>query len=101
MSSHGNVTPYVDRKTVAKSYRPKSHTMSAGLLRAREPYRIRNMITGFAVGAIGVSIWAWSISAVKQDEFTDVDEEARALSSASKTRRDTTATIGKEAEKLV
>jgi cytochrome c oxidase assembly factor 3 len=54
--------------------------MSAGLKRAREPYRVRNAITGLTLAAIGVGIWAYSISAVKQDVFDDVDDEARALS---------------------
>lgn len=53
--------------------------MSPGLQRAREPYRVKNAITGILLGAIGVGIWAYSISAVKQDEFDDVDEEAREL----------------------
>lgn len=54
-------------------------TMSPGLKRAREPYRLRNALTGIALGAFAVGIWAYSISAVKQDVFDDVDEEARAI----------------------
>lgn len=53
--------------------------MSPGLKRAREPYRIRNALTGVVLGAFAVGIWAYSISAVKQDVFDDVDEEARAI----------------------
>ena len=53
--------------------------MSPGLKRAREPYRLQNAITGLTLAAVGVGIWAYSISAVKQDVFDDVDEEARAL----------------------
>lgn len=53
--------------------------MSPGLKRAREPYRLRNALTGIALGAFAVGIWAYSISAVKQDVFDDVDEEARAI----------------------
>ena len=56
--------------------------MSPGLLRAREPYRIRNAITGIALGAFAVGIWAYSLSAVRQDVFDDVDEEARAMQRA-------------------
>jgi cytochrome c oxidase assembly factor 3 len=98
MSEYSNVTPYADRKGVAKSYRPKSGQMSPGLMRAREPYRVRNLITGLAIGAFGVGIWAWSIGAVKQDEFTDVDEEARVLAASARGRNPTTATIGKDGE---
>jgi len=53
--------------------------MSPGLQRARAPYRWKNAISGLTLGAIGVGIWAYSINAVKQDDFTDVDEEAREL----------------------
>ena len=54
--------------------------MSPGLKRAREPYRVKNAILGLTLGAFAVGIWAYSISAVKQDVFDDVDEEARAMS---------------------
>jgi len=53
--------------------------MSPGLKRAREPYRVKNAIMGFTLGAFAVAIWAYSISAVKQDVFDDVDEEAKAM----------------------
>ena len=53
--------------------------MSPGLKRARQPYLIRNALTGLALGAFAATVWAYSISAVKQDVFDDIDEEARAL----------------------
>jgi cytochrome c oxidase assembly factor 3 len=53
--------------------------MSPGLQRARAPYFWKNAISGLILGAAGVGIWAYSISAVKQDVFDDVDEEAREL----------------------
>lgn len=53
--------------------------MSPGLKRAREPYRVKNALTGLFLGALGFGIWAYSIRAVKQDVFDDVDEEAREL----------------------
>jgi len=56
--------------------------MSPGLMRAREPYRVKNAITGIALGAFAVGIWAYSLSAVRQDVFDDVDEEARAMQRA-------------------
>ncbi|KAG6812945.1 hypothetical protein H0H92_015265 [Tricholoma furcatifolium] len=70
---------YIDQKTVNQSYRPKAGTMSPGLQRARAPFRMRNAITGVVLGAFAAGVWAYSISAVKQDVFDDVDEEARAL----------------------
>ena len=68
--------------------------MSPGLKRAREPYRVKNAITGLTLGAFAVGIWAYSISAVKQDVFDDIDEEARALSA---TRTPETKSISPEA----
>jgi len=59
-----------------------SKLMSPGLQRAREPFRIRNAVTGTLLLSFAVGIWAYSISAVKQDVFDDVDEEARALAKA-------------------
>lgn len=59
--------------------------MSPGLQRARAPYFVRNAITGFVLGAFGIGVYAYSISAVKQDIFDDVDEEARAMASAGRT----------------
>lgn len=56
--------------------------MSPGLKRAREPFRIRNAVVGVGLFAFAVGVWAYSISAVKQDVFDDVDEEARALAQA-------------------
>ena len=61
--------------------------MSPGLKRAREPYRFKNAVSGLILGGIGVGIWAYSISAVKQDVFDDVDEEARELRESGVTLR--------------
>ncbi|KAG0703865.1 hypothetical protein DFH29DRAFT_914373 [Suillus ampliporus] len=76
---------YISKKTVAASYRPRSYLMSPGLQRARAPFRFRNAITGLILAGFGVGVWAYSISAVKQDDFSDVDEEARALMRAGTT----------------
>ena len=86
---------YVDRKSAARSYRPSGYVrlsslspsqsswtvpqMSQGLLRAREPYRVKNAITGLAISSFAVGVWLYSMRAVKQDNFDDVDEEARAM----------------------
>ncbi|KDR84146.1 hypothetical protein GALMADRAFT_700579 [Galerina marginata CBS 339.88] len=75
------MSQYADRKESMKSYRPKAGTMSPGLKRAREPYRLKNAILGVSLAAFAVGVWAYSISAVKQDVFDDVDEEAESLAS--------------------
>lgn len=69
---------YADRKSAARSYRPSGY-MSRGLLRAREPYRVKNAMTGLAISSFAVGVWLYSMRAVKQDNFDDVDEEARAM----------------------
>ena len=48
-------------------------------MRAREPYKVKNALTGLAIGSFIVGVWLYSMSAVKQDNFDDVDEEARAM----------------------
>lgn len=53
--------------------------MSPGLLRARQPFRIKNAVTGLVLASFGVGIWAYSIRAVKQEDFSDVDEEAKEM----------------------
>lgn len=74
--------PYIPKKTAEASYRPGYTGMSPGLQRARAPFRVRNAVTGIVLFGFAVGVWAYSIGAVKQDEFTDVDEEARALRQA-------------------
>ncbi|KAI0677284.1 hypothetical protein C8Q78DRAFT_1002050 [Trametes maxima] len=78
--------PYVDRKTARQSYRPRN-LMSPGLQRAREPFRLRNAITGVVLAGFAVGVWAYSIGAVKQDVFDDVDEEARAMMAGSSVQK--------------
>ena len=56
-------------------------------MRAREPYRVKNALTGLAIGSFIVGVWLYSMSAVKQDNFDDVDEEARAMVRAGVTRK--------------
>jgi len=81
-----NPTQYVSQKEVAASYRPKSYQMSPGLLRARAPFRARNALTGVTIAVLVVGVWAYSIAAVKQDSFADVDEEARILAASGSTQ---------------
>ncbi|KZT05580.1 uncharacterized protein LAESUDRAFT_737427 [Laetiporus sulphureus 93-53] len=72
---------YISPKEARASYRP-NNLMSPGLKRAREPFRVRNALTGVVLTGFVASVWWYSISAVKQDVFDDVDEEARALAKA-------------------
>ncbi|KAG8724657.1 hypothetical protein FRC09_015801 [Ceratobasidium sp. 395] len=60
------------------SYRPHGYGISPALRRARQPYVVRNAITGTLIASFAVGVWAYSISAVKQDNFDDIDAEATA-----------------------
>ena len=79
--------------------------MSAGLMRARKPYRVKNTLTGLAIGSFIVGVWLYSMHAVKQDNFDDVDEEARAMVRTgvrpleSKETEATTTVAGKQEKK--
>ncbi|KAF5371108.1 hypothetical protein D9758_004107 [Tetrapyrgos nigripes] len=73
---------YLDSRKAAKTWRPKSGTMSPGLKRARQPYLVKNVITGIILGAFVVGVYTYSIRAVKQDEFDDIDEEAKVQAKA-------------------
>jgi cytochrome c oxidase assembly factor 3 len=53
--------------------------MSPGLQRARAPFRVKNALTGTAIGSVAVGIYYYSMSAVRQETFDDLDAEARAL----------------------
>ncbi|KIY66690.1 hypothetical protein CYLTODRAFT_25069 [Cylindrobasidium torrendii FP15055 ss-10] len=72
------MSKYVDRRAAERSYRPKAGTMSASLKRARQPFLIPNAVTGTVLMGFAVGVYVYSIRAVKQDEFEDVDEVAKA-----------------------
>lgn len=57
--------------------------MSPGLQRARAPFRFRNAFTGGILASFAIGVWAYSLSAVAQDDFSDVDEEAKAISASN------------------
>ncbi|KAG9317706.1 yeats family-domain-containing protein [Chiua virens] len=82
-----STTMYLSPKDVGKSYRPRSYVMSPGLLRAREPFRFQNALTGLVLAGFATAVWAYSIRAVKQDDFSDVDEEAREMMMARSSER--------------
>jgi len=56
-----------------------TQVMSPGLLRARAPFRLQNALTGLVLAGFATAVWAYSIRAVKQDDFSDVDDEAREM----------------------
>ncbi|KAF5392986.1 hypothetical protein D9757_001164 [Collybiopsis confluens] len=92
---------YVDSRQAARTWRPSSGTMSPGLKRARAPFRIPNAITGIILGAFVAGVYTYSIRAVRQDDFGDIDDEAKAQRQAErleKLKKDsgTVLTVGEE-----
>ncbi|KAF1996255.1 hypothetical protein P154DRAFT_472912 [Amniculicola lignicola CBS 123094] len=45
---------------------------SPALLRARAPYLVKNTVTGFAICALVIGIYSYTINVISQDEFDDV-----------------------------
>lgn len=72
--------------------------------RAREPFLVRNTITGILLGAFVVGVYTYSIRAVRQDDFGDIDEDTKTQREAErevlleKMRREsaTVLTVGEE-----
>ncbi|KAL8712405.1 MAG: hypothetical protein Q9220_003253 [cf. Caloplaca sp. 1 TL-2023] len=54
------------------SYYTKDQRMSAALIRARQPYLVKNIFTGIGLSAFVISVYAFTIHAVSQDDFSDV-----------------------------
>lgn len=75
--------------------------MSPGLKRAREPFRVRNAITGLALATFAVGIWAYSISAVKQDVFDDIDAEVMEQKQQQQVRQQRLEVLSVKEEKKV
>ncbi|KAG8786221.1 hypothetical protein FRB91_005880 [Serendipita sp. 411] len=75
---------YVDRNQAMASYRPKGYGISPGLRRARRPFLFSNIVYGAVISLFVFGTWAYSIRAVSQDAFDDVDQEARALTAEVK-----------------
>ncbi|BFZ53050.1 hypothetical protein PYCC9005_000073 [Savitreella phatthalungensis] len=59
--------------TGTKTYHdPRGFGVSPALLRARTPYRWRNLAVGVVLVSFVTGVYTYSIVAVKQDDFSDV-----------------------------
>ncbi|KAJ7682038.1 hypothetical protein DFH06DRAFT_1029914 [Mycena polygramma] len=67
---------YVDRNEVKASYW-KNGRMSPGLLRARRQFRTRNALVGVVLLTFVAGVFSYSMAAVKQDVFEDLDHEVK------------------------
>ncbi|KAF9894243.1 hypothetical protein FE257_007745 [Aspergillus nanangensis] len=54
------------------TYYGKDYRAGAALLRARRPYLFKNALTGLGLVGFTMAVYAYTISAVGQDEFSDV-----------------------------
>ncbi|MCJ1297616.1 hypothetical protein MMC08_000403 [Hypocenomyce scalaris] len=54
------------------SYYDKHYRQTAALIRARQPFLVRNIVTGSAIFAFAIGVYAFTINAVAQDDFSDV-----------------------------
>ncbi|KAL9100604.1 MAG: hypothetical protein Q9163_004041 [Psora crenata] len=54
------------------SYYDKHYRQTAALIRARQPYLVRNIFTGLGLFAFTIGVYSWTINAVAQDDFSDI-----------------------------
>ncbi|EON64293.1 hypothetical protein W97_03524 [Coniosporium apollinis CBS 100218] len=54
------------------SYYDRDYKQSPALIRARQPYLVKNIVTGAAIFGFAIGVYAFTIRAVAQDEFEDV-----------------------------
>ncbi|KAA8642234.1 hypothetical protein EYZ11_008556 [Aspergillus tanneri] len=66
------------------TYYGKDYRAGAALLRARRPYLFKNAATGLALVTFTIGVYAYTIRAVGQDEFSDVKVPDTPASSQSK-----------------
>ncbi|KAJ5728635.1 hypothetical protein N7540_008569 [Penicillium herquei] len=54
------------------TYYGKDYRAGAALLRARRPYLFKNSLTGLGLIVFSITVYAYTIRAVGQEEFSDV-----------------------------
>ncbi|PGH09618.1 hypothetical protein AJ79_05674 [Helicocarpus griseus UAMH5409] len=62
------------------SYYNKRFEANPALIRARRPYLIKNAATGLALFGFCIGVYAFTINAVGQDDFSDVKVPEKKLS---------------------
>jgi len=72
-SQKPNFTQLSERQ-IDRTYHPKGYGMSPSLQRARRPYFLRNALLGTTLFGFTLAVYFYSISAVQQDDFSDVED---------------------------
>ncbi|PVH99518.1 hypothetical protein DM02DRAFT_528916, partial [Periconia macrospinosa] len=67
-------------KPFQSTYYDERMRANPALLRARAPYLVKNTITGTAICALVIGIYAYTINVISQDEFDDVVVPAEPIS---------------------
>ncbi|KAL1302424.1 hypothetical protein AAFC00_002817 [Neodothiora populina] len=60
------------RQTPQGSYYDRYNRPTASLYRARQPYLVKNALTGLGIFAFVIGVYSFTIKAVAQDDFEDV-----------------------------
>ncbi|KAI4160725.1 MAG: hypothetical protein L6R39_000184 [Caloplaca ligustica] len=55
------------------SYYTKDYRQGPALIRARQPFLVKNIFTGLAIVTFVISVYAFTIKAISQDDFSDVE----------------------------
>ncbi|GAA5905076.1 uncharacterized protein JCM6883_004958 [Sporobolomyces salmoneus] len=88
----------ISTREAKQSYHPKGYGVSEGLKRARAPFRTRNAIVGLGLSGFMFSVYLYSIRAVAQDDFADLqpptEEQRRNTISIEEERRNREALKG-------
>jgi cytochrome c oxidase assembly factor 3 len=71
-SSNPQPNPINRYSARASYFGPSGFQPSAGLERARRPFRTKNALTGLGIMGFAAAVYTYSINAVKQDDFSDI-----------------------------
>ncbi|PKI85233.1 hypothetical protein MVES1_000843 [Malassezia vespertilionis] len=55
------------------TYHPHGYGNSAGYIRARKPYVVKNVVGALILAAFVTGVYAYSIVMVEQDDFSDIE----------------------------
>ncbi|KAE8224798.1 hypothetical protein CF319_g2375 [Tilletia indica] len=70
-------------RSTHESYHPGGYGVSEGLKRARRPYFWKNTLTGGLILGFATGVYYYSISKVKQDDFSDLANLTAASTSSN------------------
>ncbi|KAL4902539.1 hypothetical protein BDW74DRAFT_180643 [Aspergillus multicolor] len=69
------------------TYYGKDYRAGAALLRARRPYLVKNAVTGFGLCIFTIGVYAYTLRAVGQEDFSDVQVPAAPAAAAPQSKQ--------------